>query len=131
MKWNMVPLLVLAGLAGAIATFPARAEENKSGQKEPVLLHIYAGEITEIGQVDRTITVRKFPLKKMFQVSIDCAIATVDKPKATLKDLKVGDKVKVKYEEAQDGLVARSIVIRGIDAEDREDAREQERLERH
>jgi Cu/Ag efflux protein CusF len=68
-------------------------------------------------------------VSKTFLIAVTCKITTQDKPEAALEDLKVGDKVKILYEQEKDGLIARRITLRGIDAEDREEARQKERLE--
>ena len=130
MKQTMIRIAVVVALIAWTFSFPSRAEDGKASKLQEKPLRAFDGEITSIEKVAKAVTVRKFPVSKTFLVAVTCKITTSDKPDAALNDLKVGDKVKVKYEEEKDGLVARQIIIRGIDDEDREDAREKEKLER-
>ena len=128
MNRRLLQVVVVAGLVGVIGAFTIRAEEKKTDQPKEKPVLTFDGEITAIDKVDRKITVRKFPVTKTFVVANDCKLTTTDKPEAELKDFKVGDKVKVKYEEAPESPIAHSMIIRGIDAEDRKDAEEKEKL---
>jgi Cu/Ag efflux protein CusF len=130
MKQMMIRIAIVVALNGWTLSFPTRAEDRKPDNKQQMALRAFDGEIISIEKVAKAITVRKFPVSKRFLVAVTCKITTSDKPDTTLQDLKVGDKVKLKYEEEKDGFVARSIIIRGIDDEDREEAREKEKLER-
>lgn len=126
----MLTLLLAMGCLVSTPVTSILGEEKKEDDRIDTNLKLYSGEITEIEHVANAITVLKIPVRKRFLVAVTCKITTSDKPNATLKDLKVGDKVKVRYEQAQDGLIARRIIIRGIDADDREEAREREKLDR-
>ncbi len=128
MGCRLFSVIVLAGVVGLMLGSAARAEQKPAESPKESPLRTFTGEITSIEKIAGQVTIRKFPVSKTFLVARDCKFTTTDKPNATLKDFKVGDNVKVKYEEAKDGLVARLIIIRGIDAEDRKDAREEEQL---
>ncbi len=128
---RLITRAVWFAFLAALACRLSAADKPEAKPESPPQLLLFQGEITQIEEVTRAVTVRRFPITKTFLVAVDCKITTMGKPNATLKDLKRGDVIKVRYEQAKDGLVARRIIIRGIDQEDREDAREQEQLEKH
>src|ERR1043165_6369865 len=106
MNHRMLRCIVLVGLAGSMAGFTVQAEEKQvvKSRENPVLT--FDGEIATIERDQRKLTVRKIPVSKTFLVAKDCKFTITDKPDAALEDLKVGDKVKVKYEEGNEGLMA-------------------------
>ncbi len=91
---------------------PAKAE----GKKAPAKVMSIAGEVKEVDATANTITVKS--KKKEVVLSTDGkTIIKIGKEKKALADLKVGDKVKVKYTEVEGGNVAKSIAVMAAPAE--------------
>ncbi len=75
------------------------------------------GMVRVIDPKARSLTVEGLVLMKTFEVADDALIATSDKPRAGLGDLKVGDEVEVLYEEQGAACIAHCIAHPGaVDA---------------
>ena len=74
--------------------------------------HQYTGEVASIDAKAGTVIVKKGAESKTFKVSDKTKYSTADKPKgALLADIKVGDKVLVRYTEEDGVLTAHSIGV--------------------
>jgi len=94
---------------------PAPAVEEK---KAPVKVKQVTGEVKAVDAKAMTLTVTK----KMKGKAEDTAVTVNDKTKITmgkdkkvLADVKVGDKVTVKYSEADGKMVAKSVAIKAVE----------------
>jgi Cu/Ag efflux protein CusF len=89
---------------------PAPAEK-----KAPVKVKQVTGDVKAVDVVAKTITVTKKVKGEIKETVItvdDKTKITLDKETKTLADVKVGDKVTVKYTEVDGKKVAKSIVIK-------------------
>ena len=74
--------------------------------------HQYTGEVASIDAKAGTVIVKKGAESKTFKVGDKTRYSTTDKPKgAMLADIKVGDKVLVRYTEEDGVLTAHSISV--------------------
>ena len=74
--------------------------------------HQFTGEVASIDAKAGTVIVKKGAESKTFKISDKTRYNTVDKTKgATLADIKVGDKVLVRYTEEDGVLTAHSIGV--------------------
>ena len=74
--------------------------------------HQFTGEVASIDAKAGTVIVKKGPESKTFKISDKTRYSTVDKPKgAVLADIKVGDRVLVRYSEEDGVLTAHSIGV--------------------
>jgi Cu/Ag efflux protein CusF len=123
--------VLLCGVVIAAKAAEENVEKAKPEKAEPKREQAekFTGAIGAIDLKARTVTVKMVLASKTFQVAPDCRIVTKDKPKATLKALKVGDEVDVTYQEQNGVLVAHVIEHKGIGKE-REEAKEKEQLEK-
>src|SRR5437867_11591898 len=113
--------------------FAGNAKADTAGQPGPAVQppkpSTFSGFIEEIHPGARTLAVKAVLIMKNFAVAPDCEVILTDKPKAKLDDLKVGDEVRVTYQEQSEGVfVAHRIEQRGAGAADRDAARDKEHL---
>jgi hypothetical protein len=114
----------LLGIAIAMATGSILYQYEQTAvqaQRPPVIgtsaesypqRHQYTGEVLSINIQTGTVTVRKGSQSKTFNTSGTTRYSTADKPKgAMLADISVGDKVLVRYSEADGVLTAHSIGV--------------------
>ncbi len=101
----------------ATATEPSKAPEGKKATtpkaSKPVF-HRIRGEVTAVEPGARTMTVKTMQGKKELTVGVDITDKTVirqGRAHKTLPDLKVGDRVWMRYERTNDKLVADYIRI--------------------
>ncbi|MDP2754852.1 MAG: hypothetical protein Q8P40_10760 [Nitrospirota bacterium] len=90
---------------------PVKAEEKKAPAKVKQL----TGEVKAVDTKAMTITVTKKMKDKVVETVVtvdDKTNITCDKEKKALADVKVGDKVTVKYSEADGKNVAKSVAIK-------------------
>ena len=96
---------------------PAKAEETKAAEKPKVKM--VTGEVKAVDTKAGTITVTKKVKGKEVEtvVTVDSkAKITMGKAKKTLADVMAGDKVTVKYTEAEGKNVAKSVAIKAAEA---------------
>ncbi len=95
---------------------PAKAEEKKAApvmeeKKAPVKVRQVTGDVAAVDAKANTITVKG----KKGDVTVTCDAKTkimMGKEAKTLADVKVGDKVTVKYTEADGKMTAKSVAIK-------------------
>ncbi len=114
--------LITLGLTLAL---PAQAQEKAEQPKaEKPKTHQFTGTIESIDAQTSAVTI-KHSVKaetKTFTCAADCKFSTADKKEAALADLKVGDKVTVRYVEDGEKLVAKKIAPPPQPAEKKEGA---------
>lgn len=105
-------LFVFAITSVSFAAEEKKAEETKTAEKPKVKQ--VTGEVKAVDTKAKTVTVTK----KMKDKAVDTVVTVddktkimLDKEKKTLADVKMGDKVKVKYTEVEGKNVAKSIAI--------------------
>lgn len=90
---------------------PVKAEEKKA----PAKVKQVTGEVKAVDTKAMTITVTKKMKDKVVETVVavdDKTKIMLDKEKKTLADVKVGDKVTVKYSEADGKNIAKSVAIK-------------------
>ena len=103
-KYILITALVTAALAIRLAADePAPAPTSQ--------LFIYSGTLQSLDLKARTIIVDSSANPQKFVVPTDAEIIVKDKPKASLGDLMVGDKIQVKYTDDDGVHVAHQISI--------------------
>lgn len=106
-KYILITALVTAALAIRLAADePAPAPTSQ--------LFIYSGTLQSLDLKARTIIVDSSANPQKFVVPTDAEIIVKDKPKASLGDLMVGDKIQVKYTDDDGVHVAHQISILGL-----------------
>ena len=105
-------IAVLSVVAVALAVaLPVRAEEKAPKKAATAAKHDFTGTITAVDATAGTLTVKKKDVSKDFITE-----------KATLADLKVGDKVKVVYVEKDGKNTAQKVAVAGAAKEKKEKA---------
>ena len=106
-KYILITALVTAPLAiRLVADEPAPTPTQQ--------LFIYSGTLQSLDLKARTIIVDSSANPQKFVVPTDAEIIVKDKPKASLGDLMVGDKIQVKYTDDDGVHVAHQISILGL-----------------
>jgi len=106
-----------AGIALATNEAPKAPEASKSStatEGGKAIIHRVRGEVTAVEPGARTMTVKAMQGKQELTVGVDVTDKTVirqGKAHKTLGDIKVGDRVWMKYERTGDKLVAENIHI--------------------
>jgi hypothetical protein len=98
----------------ATAAPAAKAEQQAKGEKEVAPDRIARGEVTAVEVPAKTLTVKAMKGKQVETVGVEVpATAKITEGKATksLADIKVGDRVWMKYDRMTDKLVADQIHI--------------------
>lgn len=99
----------------ALTTVTFAADKKMKGEKKAGKMHV-AGEVTNVDAKANTMTVKG--KKGDVTVSVDDKTAYMSgKEKKTMADVKVGDKVKVEYTEADGKMMAKSVHMKGAKAE--------------
>ncbi|MFZ6016887.1 MAG: hypothetical protein ACOYU0_04585 [Nitrospirota bacterium] len=92
-----------------------KAEPAKPAEKKPAVKVRLTGEVKAVDAVAKTITVAKKVKEKVEETVVtvdDKTKITLGKEKKTLVDVKVGDKVTVKYQVVDGKNVAKSVAIK-------------------
>ena len=102
--------LMLSGRVGAAAELktvagipPAQSNQGYASEQHGPLV---MGRVSAIDTWDQTVTVTGFLLDKTFQIVSGTEIVVGSKTVATLDDLKIGDRVQVRYHKNGKSLVA-------------------------
>jgi Cu/Ag efflux protein CusF len=66
----------------------------------------WKGKVTTVNPQGKTITAEHWLSKKTFNLGKNCAVATINKKEAALKDLRPGDQVRIRYRDVEGVLVA-------------------------
>lgn len=101
------------GLLALVITLPLGVQA--SGQ--PAEMHdgkTWRGTITAVDASGHTLSVKRALLTKKFNLGEHCAITAVNKQTAALTDLRPGEKVIVRYQDAEGVLVANRIAERAL-----------------
>ncbi len=72
------------------------------------------GTVGAVNTQDNTLTVKRGWFTKTFSIGEHCAVAAIDKKEAALSDLSPGERVLVRYQNAEGVLVADRIVERAL-----------------
>jgi Cu/Ag efflux protein CusF len=102
------------GIALAANEAPKAAKAVTSYEAGKPVMHRVRGEVTAVEPGARTMTVKAMEGKEEVTVGVDVTDKTVirqAKAHKTLGDIKVGDRVWMKYERTNDKLVAQAIHI--------------------
>jgi len=108
----VVGLMVIdrVGWAGELkmvaGTSPAQSASGYSADPDTPLI---MGRVSAINTWGQTVTVTGFLLDKTFQIVSGTGIAVGDKTVATLDDLRIGDRVQVRYHKNGKSLIADQI----------------------
>ena len=103
--WAMLALATAALTIRVVADEPAPTRQ----------LYIYSGTLQSLDLKARTIMVDGSTGPQKFTVPTDAEIVVKGKPKGSLDDLMVGDKVQVKYTDDDGVHVAHQISPLGLD----------------
>ena len=115
----MLFALSVVGLAIAAEKKEAAPAEKKEAapaqEKAPVKVKQVTGEVTAIDAAAKTLTV-KGKAGEVALTADDKTTVKIGKEKKTLADVKVGDKITVKYAEMDGKNVAKSIIVKAAPA---------------
>jgi ribosomal protein S1 len=89
---------------------PAKMEEKKAEKKAPAKVKQVSGEVAAVDAAAKTLTV-KGKKGDVALMADDKTTVKMGKEKKALADVKVGDKVTVKYAEMDGKNVAKSVVV--------------------
>jgi hypothetical protein len=134
MKWHFFRGLCAAGLIAGLAACqhaqPAASVRAETGAPESAKPSTYSGNISRIDRAGRIVTVKMLWGRKTFEVPPECEIIARSKPEGALADLQVGDPVQVAYVQSEGLLVARRIAIKGVTPAEKQEAVQEERIEK-
>ena len=103
MKTSLMQMLVAAGMAfNLTCASPLNGEELATGQGEKTS----KGIVASVDQKEKTVSVKDFWGTKIFNVGDTCTVSLQDQPAAALADLRPGQTVEIRYENAHGVLVA-------------------------
>lgn len=88
-RWSAA--VVLAAVVWALAA-PAQAQDSTATRQKT-----YRGDVKVVDQTERTVAVEGFWSTKTFNVGDSCRVSVEDRPEATLRDLRPGHRVEVRY----------------------------------
>ncbi|HUJ70897.1 MAG TPA: DUF5666 domain-containing protein [Verrucomicrobiae bacterium] len=110
MSRHLLRTAMALGIAALAFSFvaPVRAQETTAPPPKPKP-HQYTGIIESIDSKAGTVIVKKDTESKTFKLGEKTKFSTADKKEAALADIKVGDKVTVRYTE--DGGVLTALKI--------------------
>lgn len=107
MKTKLTRTASIIGLVlGLGAAGPARGDTAAAAPQEKSL----KGVVAAVSQPDKTIRVKNFWHTRTMNLADDCKVVFQDKPAASPADLRPGQQVEVRFEDAQGVLVAREIM---------------------
>lgn len=112
---------------------PAKAEAKKEAapaakaeaKKAPAKVQQVTGEVTAVDAKANTLTVKG--AKGDVALTADKATVKIGKDKKSLADVKVGDKVTVKFSEADGKNVAKSVAVAAAKAEKKAEKKEEKK----
>jgi len=94
-------------IMGLIWANPTLGDDScNAAQKEKS----FNGNVTAVDAPDKTLSVKGFFLTRHFTSAADCKVSLEDKAVASLAELRPGDRVAVRYQNAHGVLIARDIV---------------------
>ena len=116
MRRHLLRTAMALGTAALALSFTGfvQAQEGSSTNAPPPKpqRHQFTGEVASIDAKAGTVIVKKGSESKTFKITDKTRYSTTDKPRdAMLADIKVGDKVLVRYNEADGVLTAHSIGV--------------------
>lgn len=101
------------GYTVLIAALPLSAKGDQ-GRSEPKHEQVWIGTITVVDTKAKTLTGEHWRFAKSFDLGQKCAISTVDNKEAALGDLRPGEKVNIRYQQAEGVLVADRITEQAL-----------------
>lgn len=110
--------VVLALLFVFVITSVSLAVEEKAMPAEKPKVKQVTGNVKAVDTITKTITVTKMVKGKAEEITVNVDDKTkivMDKEKKTLADVKVGDKVTVKYKEVEGKNIAKSVAIKPVE----------------
>lgn len=123
----MLFVLSVAGFALAAEKKEAAPAEKKEAapaeKKAPAKVKQVTGEVTAVDAAAKTLTV-KGKAGDVALTADDKTTVKIGKEKKTLADVKVGDKVTVRYAEMDGKNVAKSIMVKAAPAEKKAEKKE-------
>ena len=128
---SLLFVLSVAGLSFAeekkeAAPAPAKQEKKMDEKKHAKKAGLYVhGEVTAVDAAANTLTVKG----KKGEVSLTIDEKTKFHKGTTLADVKVGDKLAVKYAEADGKMVAKSIMMRKAHHHEKKEMKQEEKKE--
>ena len=96
-------------VAGLVCTSPSFGDESSATEATRESGKVLKGTVSAVDAVEKTVSVKGTMFSKTFNASDACKVSLEDKPEAALSDLRVGQKVDVRYQDAQGVLVAGQI----------------------
>jgi Domain of unknown function (DUF5666) len=96
-------MAVCASVLTATAAVTASADQTATAAKPE---KNYTGTIISVSPTEHTLDVREFLFSKKFNLGNNCTYALLEKPAGAIGDLRPGEKVAVKYQDASGVLVA-------------------------
>ena len=103
---RMIAALSIVAVALTFASVVRAQETNAKPAKVKAVRHELTGGITAVDAKAGTLSVKKGEETMTFQVSAKCKVVLTGKEGSTVADLKVGDKVTVRYTEEGAAKVA-------------------------
>ncbi len=74
----------------------------------------FSGNISYVDPTDKTVSVKGVFITRSFSLGNDCRVSLQDKPVASLAELRPGQKVDIRYENAEGVLIARNVAQRDL-----------------
>lgn len=102
MKTNALAKWTVVGAIWALTALPSPADQPTSTKPDKS----YTGTVVSVNANDRTLRVKGFLFSKQFNVGANCVVTLLDKPDATLADVRSGQKIQVAYQDSHGVLVA-------------------------
>lgn len=116
----IVAMLFVLSVAG-LALADEKKEAAPAEKKAPAKVKQVTGEVTAVDATAKTLTV-KGKAGDVALTADDKTTVKIGKEKKALGDIKVGDKVTVRYTEMDGKNVAKSIIVKAAPAEKKEAA---------
>lgn len=129
-------LVILANILAGCQHSPGPATVRVGVATEPTLATAQAptehlsGTLMAIDLTARVVRVKVVFRSRVMAVAPECEIITATSPRAALGDLQVGDMVDIVYTPHAELPVAQRMAVKGVTPDEREAARDAERLER-
>jgi hypothetical protein len=101
--------LSIFGIAGITALIMAGAPYANASDSQPKDEKCYSGTVTAVDTNDNMLTVHGYLFSRHFVLANDCKLAEPDKNRASLADLRPGERVDVHYKAANGIRVANHI----------------------
>jgi hypothetical protein len=99
-------VLLLAALPAGVNANPDPATQGQESY--------WTGTLTAVNTGEKTLRGERWRLPKTFHLGVQCAISTIDNKQAALGDLRPGEEVQIRYQDAEGVLVADRIAEKAL-----------------